>query len=121
MHCFAKGVTCWASRGDVRIVLGRKVLETFSPAKTTVPGLGYIKESFAEGSPELRAKSITVEKRDAGIAWGAVYAQYLSPISDVKQQGGEMGWRKVTLCRAYFDRWKERIATHHRFHATGGR
>lgn len=70
MHCFAKGVTCWASRGDVRIVLGRKVLETFSPAKTTVPGLGYIKESFAEGSPELRAKSITVEKRDAGIAWG---------------------------------------------------
>ena len=59
-----------ASRGDVRIVLGRKVLETFSPAKTTVPGLGYIKESFAEGSPELRAKSITVEKRDAGIASG---------------------------------------------------
>lgn len=65
-----QGSDLLASRGDVRIVLGRKVLETFSPAKTTVPGLGYIKESFAEGSPELRAKSITVEKRDAGIAWG---------------------------------------------------
>lgn len=36
---------------------------------------------------ELKAKTVTVEKRDAGIAWGAVYAQYLSPISDVKQQG----------------------------------
>lgn len=82
------------SRGDVRITLGNKVLETLSPAKTTVPGLGYIKETFTQGSPELKAKSITVEKRDAGIAWGAVYAQYLSPISDVKQQGGELDVEK---------------------------
>lgn len=82
------------SRGDVRITLGNKVMETLSPAKTTVPGLGYIKETFAQGSPELKAKSITVEKYDAGIAWGAVYAQYLSPISDVKQQGGELNVEK---------------------------
>ena len=80
--------------GDVRIVLGGKVLETFSPAKTTVPGLGYVKETFTQGSPELEANSVTVEKRDAGIAWGAVYAQYLSPISDVKQQGGELNVKK---------------------------
>lgn len=82
------------NRGDVRITLGNKVMETFSPAKTTVPGLGYIKETFTQGSPELKAKSITIEKRDAGIAWGAVYAQYLSPISDVKQQGGELNIEK---------------------------
>ena len=82
------------SRGDVRITLGNKVLETLSPAKTTVPGLGYIKETFTQGSPEVKAKSITVEKRDAGIAWGAVYAQYLSPVSDVKQQGGELNVEK---------------------------
>ena len=82
------------NRGDVRITLGNKVLETLQPAKTTVPGLGYIKETFTQGSPELKAKSITVEKRDAGIAWGAVYAQYLSPISDVKQQGGELNVEK---------------------------
>lgn len=82
------------SKGDVRITLGNKVLETFSPAKTTVPGLGYVKEVFAQGSPEVKAKSVTVEKRDAGIAWGAVYAQYLSPISDVKQQGGALNIEK---------------------------
>ena len=63
-------------------------METLSPTKTIIPGLGYVKETFAQGSPELKAKTVTVEKRDAGIAWGAVYAQYLSPISDVKQQGG---------------------------------
>lgn len=89
-----QGTDLLASRGDVRIVLGGKVLETFAPAKTTVPGLGYIKESFGQGSPELKAKSVTVEKRDAGIAWGAVYAQYLSPIADVKQQGGELAVEK---------------------------
>lgn len=82
------------SRGDVRITLGDKVLETISPAKTTVPGLGYVKETFTQGSTELKAKSITVEKRDAGIAWGAVYAQYLSPIADVKKQGGELNVEK---------------------------
>ena len=82
------------SKGDVRITLGDKVLETFSPAKTTVPGLGYVKEVFAQGSPEVKAKSVIVEKRDAGIAWGAVYAQYLSPISDVKQQGGALNIEK---------------------------
>ena len=65
-----------------------------SPTKTIIPGLGYVKETFAQGSPELKAKTVTVEKRDAGIAWGAVYAQYLSPISDVKQQGGELNVEK---------------------------
>lgn len=89
-----QGSNLLENRGDVRITLGNKVLETLSPAKTTVPGLGYIKDTFIQGSPELKAKSITVEKRDAGIAWGAVYAQYLSPISDVKQQGGELNVEK---------------------------
>lgn len=83
------------NQGDVRITLGNKVLETVSPTKTTVHGLGYIKETFTQENPVLKAKSITVEKRDAGIAWGAVYAQYLSPVSDVKQQGGELNVEKA--------------------------
>ena len=89
-----QGSNLLESKGDVRITLGDKVLETFSPTKTTVPGLGYVKEVFAQGSPEVKAKSVTVEKRDAGIAWGAVYAQFLSPISDVKQQGGALNIEK---------------------------
>ena len=89
-----QGTNLLESRGDVRITLGNKVLETLSPTKTIIPGLGYVKETFAQGSPELKAKTVTVEKREAGIAWGAVYAQYLSPISDVKQQGGELNVEK---------------------------
>lgn len=82
------------NRGDVRIALGRKVMETLAPESGAFPGLAYLKESFAQGSAELKARTITVEKRDEGVAWGAVYAQYLSPISDVKQQGGSLSIEK---------------------------
>jgi len=52
---------------------------------TTVKGdspaaLGYIRETFADA--EAAPKSITVKRNNKGEAWGAVYAQYLSPISD---------------------------------------
>ena len=82
------------SKGDVRITLGDKVLETYSPAKTTVPGLGYVKEVLRKVSPEVKAKSVTVEKRDAGIAWELSTHNNLSPISDVKQQGGTLNIEK---------------------------
>lgn len=75
------------NRGDVRISLGKEILETQS---SSVPGLNYIRQTYGEGSTAVRASSVTVEKRDAGFAWGAVYAQYLSPMSDLKQHGGEL-------------------------------
>ena len=40
------------------------------------------------------ARKIEVEKRNPGIAWGAVYAEFESPVSDVKQQGGELNVEK---------------------------
>lgn len=84
-----QGSDLLASRGEVRITLGNTVLETQKGDEPQgLPGLGYLKESFAQGAPELKAKSVTVEKRDEGIAWGAVYAQYLSPLSDVRSHGG---------------------------------
>ncbi|WP_394336040.1 alpha-2-macroglobulin family protein [Bacteroides zoogleoformans] len=89
-----RGHNLLENRGDVRITLGDEVLETWSPAKTTVPDLGYVKQTYTQGSPALKAKAVTVEKRDAGIAWGAAYAQYLSPMSDVKQHGGELSVEK---------------------------
>lgn len=88
-----KGVNLLDNQGDVRITIANEVMETVSPAKTTVPGLGYIKRSFTQRNV-VDARKIEVEKRDAGIAWGAVYAQYESPISDVKQQGGELNVKK---------------------------
>lgn len=83
------GTNLLDNQGDVRISIADEVVETVSPGKTTVPGLGYVKRSFTE-KKVVNAREIKVEKRNPGIAWGAVYAQYESPISDVKQQGGEL-------------------------------
>ena len=77
------------SSGDVRIKVGKEALETLS-GSSSVPGLSYVRRTYGEGSSAVEAKSVRVEKRDDGFAWGAVYAQYLSPLSDVKQHGGEL-------------------------------
>ena len=62
------------------------MLETISPAKTTVPGLGYIKKTFTDRKT-VDAAEIIVEKRDPGIAWGAVYAQFEESLDKVVRQG----------------------------------
>ena len=78
-----------ADRGDVRISLGQETVETLTDA-SSVPGLSYVRKTYTDASPVVHARSVTVEKRDQGAAWGAVYAQYLSPMSDLKQHGGEL-------------------------------
>ncbi|BEH00469.1 hypothetical protein BSYN_27330 [Bacteroides sedimenti] len=81
--------------GDVRITFGNEVMETYAPAKTTVPSTGYIKKSFEDKAVTSSLNKITVEKRDAGIAWGAAYAQYLEEIDNMKQQGKELNVSKT--------------------------
>lgn len=88
-----RGTNLLDNQGDARIVIANQVLETLAPAKTTVPGLGYIKKTFTE-KKVVDARKVTVEKKDAGIAWGAVYAQYQEDIDQVKQQGGELNVEK---------------------------
>ena len=78
------------NQGDVRITIANEVIETLSPSKTIVPDFGYVKQSFEGTEKVLDAQEAVVEKRDAGIAWGAVYAQYLSPMTDVAQQGAAL-------------------------------
>lgn len=98
----ATGSNWLENRGNVRITVGKETLETLSD-DSSVPGLSYIRQIYGEGSSAVKAQAITVEKRDAGFAWGAVYAQYLSPISDVKQHGGELSVDKQL--------YVERVAT----------
>ena len=80
------GTNLLDNQGDVRIVLGNEVLETVSPAKTIVPGLGYVRRTFTDRKT-VDAAEIIVEKRDPGIAWGAVYAQFEESLDKVVRQG----------------------------------
>lgn len=75
-----------ADRGDVTLTLGRERLRTTDTSARPLQGLGYIKETYEEGNAALKARTLEVEKHDEGMAWGAVYAQYLSPVADVRAQ-----------------------------------
>ena len=89
-----QGTNLLAESGNVSIKLGNKVIDTTSPSVQSTAGFGYVKEVFDGDSPVVRAKSVTVTKRDEGAAWGAVYAQYLEEISAVKQLGSELNVEK---------------------------
>ncbi|KAA6350484.1 hypothetical protein EZS27_002091 [termite gut metagenome] len=78
------------NKGDVQIVMGEKVMETLSANKTTGVALGYLKETLTDSDLLNRTKKIIVEKRDAGIAWGAVYAQYNENNDKVTRHGKEL-------------------------------
>ena len=75
-----------ADRGDVTLILGHERLRTTDASARSLQGLGYIKETYEEGNAALNARTLEVEKHDEGMAWGAVYAQYLSPVADVRAQ-----------------------------------
>ena len=84
-----RGANLLENKGDVRITFGDRVMETLSPTKSDTPDLGYIKEVF-DDKQTVEAPVIKVEKCDAGIAWGAAYAQYFSPMTDIQQHGKEL-------------------------------
>ena len=85
-----------ADSGEVRIALGDKVLDT-ADASAAMSGFNAIKETFAAGSAEVETRQLTVDNRSEGMTWGAVYAQYLIPMSEVQQQGGALSIQKQLL------------------------
>jgi hypothetical protein len=80
--------------GDVKISFGKQAFGT-NPVKTPNPTLGYIKKSFEDSATTSNLGQIKVEKRDAGIAWGAVYAEYMEDVDNLKQQGKELSVSKA--------------------------
>jgi len=80
--------------GDVKISFGKQAFGT-NPVKTPNPTLGYIKKSFEDSATTSNLGQIKVEKRDAGIAWGAVYAEYMEDVDNLKQQGKELNVSKA--------------------------
>lgn len=89
-----RGDNLLENRGDVRITIGNKVMETLSATQDNTPGMGYIKQTFTDKNMVSKPGKAKVEKRDSGIAWGAVYAQYNEEIDKVNRQAGELGVEK---------------------------
>jgi len=72
--------------GKKRVTLPTNGNKASSPA-----ALGYIKESFTDGAAP---KSISVQRKSATEAWGAVYAQYLTPIADASAHASGLTVRR---------------------------
>lgn len=71
----------------------RKAVLVGSSDKTgsSPAALGYIKQTYTDGAAP---SSITVQRNSKTEAWGAVYAQYLSPVSDVSAHSNGLSIRR---------------------------
>lgn len=79
-----RGTDQLSNKGEVNISFAGQNLSTTS--KDASAGLGYIKQTYTDNQI-VNAQAIKVEKKDAGIAWGAAYAQFTEDVANVKQQG----------------------------------
>ncbi len=69
----------------LKIKMDGRALQLSKSGKGEMKGTGYLKESFMQYEV-VNARNISVEKKEQGIAWGAVYAQYELPVGKVKKQ-----------------------------------
>ena len=69
----------------------KKAVVTGTSGADSPAALGYLLETYTDG---VAPKSITVERRNAGEAWGAVYAQYLTPVADATAHAAGLSIRR---------------------------
>lgn len=104
-----RGTNLLSSQGNVRITLGGKVMEALAPMTAAIPGISYVKETITDKNELANMKKAVVEKRDAGIAWGAVYAQYEEDIDKVTSHGEGLQVEKVLYVEKVTGKKKELV------------
>lgn len=72
----------------------RKVDINRQMADKAVAGLGFIKTQFSDGEAP---KSITVERRTDSEAWGAVFATFLTPMTDASSSATGLSVRREVI------------------------
>ncbi|MBE6244612.1 MAG: alpha-2-macroglobulin [Bacteroidales bacterium] len=87
----ARGDNWLASEGVADLTFAGRTVSTNKPdeeGNAPIPGLNYIKRAYTD-SEATDARTITVEKKDKGIAWGAAYATFFEKMSNVKDNSGK--------------------------------
>jgi hypothetical protein len=94
----ADAVYCLLLRGKDPIATDKQVqisLGTQSfDSKTAEAGTGYFSHVWQAGEITPQLGKVTVEKKDDGIAWGAVYFQYYQDLDKIKTFSGPINIRK---------------------------
>ncbi|MBU0488307.1 MAG: hypothetical protein KKA07_17165 [Bacteroidetes bacterium] len=85
--CFAlllRGTSQLESTEIVDVTLGdMKIDPKTNPDIKTEAGTGYYKTSWGEGKIKPEMGNVTVTKKDAGVAWGALYWQYFEQLDKI--------------------------------------
>ena len=87
----ARGDNWLASEGVADLSFAGRTVSTNKPdeeGNAPIPGLNYIKRAYTDNEA-TDARTITVDKKDKGIAWGAAYATFFEKLSNVKNNGGK--------------------------------
>lgn len=77
------------SKDELTLNYKRKQVKVESDTK--VAGVGYIHATYNDGNTP---QSITVKRNSSNEGWGAVYAQYLTPIADTSAQSNGLSVRR---------------------------
>lgn len=80
------GSNLLSTSGDVCITIAGNVLSAADASAKAEAGTGYIRRSFTDRKT-VNAGKVKVEKQSQGMAWGAVYAEYESPLGELRGQG----------------------------------
>ncbi|MBU1719002.1 MAG: hypothetical protein KKA07_07980, partial [Bacteroidetes bacterium] len=85
--CYAlllRGTSQLESTEIVDVTLGdMKIDPKTNPDIKTEAGTGYYKTSWGEGKIKPEMGNVTVTKKDAGVAWGALYWQYFEQLDKI--------------------------------------
>ena len=87
----ARGDDWLSSEGEVTLTFANREISTIKPdeeGNAPVPGLNYIKRNYSDEAT-VDTRSVKVEKKDKGIAWGAAYATFFEKLSNVKDNGSK--------------------------------
>ncbi len=75
---------------------GTVTLRTDREADGAVPGLGYLRRTWGDGALPGTPATLRVERTESTQSWGAVYAQYLLPMSQVEARHTGLNVRRET-------------------------
>ncbi|TAF77795.1 MAG: hypothetical protein EAZ53_01570 [Bacteroidetes bacterium] len=86
-----KGTDFLANEPQVEITVGNEKIDPKKAQKSkletsTEAGTGYFKTSWQGNEITKEMANITIDKKDAGVSWGAVYWQYFEQLDKIKQE-----------------------------------
>lgn len=106
--CYAllqRGTNLLTGNDNVEITVGGKKVDATQDADAPVEaGTGYFKTSWAGSEIKPAMANVTVTKKDAGLAWGAVYWQYTEQLDKITPAATPLRLKKQLFLQKQTDR-----------------